>query len=208
MIDNPNVPFMFIVDTNKYSGNFERQMTAYVTGRIGECMVGEPEARIFYQEMGLKDGKDKKFSDYEQGDWRGISLECSYEDFDNPFQFVINLGDEHGCHRPTTLYPTPGWFSIGGDCFRDGEEEKALEARNKKNAEAKDSPLRKYGANNSVAIFMDREPTTEEITILKERAYKFAEFCKTHPNEFEQREISIEGFRIVKKETTETELPV
>lgn len=32
-----------IVDTNKYSGNFEREMCAYATGQIGECGVGEDE---------------------------------------------------------------------------------------------------------------------------------------------------------------------
>ena len=30
----------FIIDTNEYAGNFEREMCAYVTGQIGECGVG------------------------------------------------------------------------------------------------------------------------------------------------------------------------
>lgn len=33
--------FVFIVDTNEYSGNFERELTAYVTGVVGECEVGD-----------------------------------------------------------------------------------------------------------------------------------------------------------------------
>jgi hypothetical protein len=32
-----------IVDTNKYAGNFEREMCAYATGQIGECGVGADE---------------------------------------------------------------------------------------------------------------------------------------------------------------------
>lgn len=32
-----------IVDTNKYAGNFEREMCAYATGQIGECGVGSEE---------------------------------------------------------------------------------------------------------------------------------------------------------------------
>jgi len=32
-----------IVDTNKYAGNFEREMCAYATGQIGECEVGSEE---------------------------------------------------------------------------------------------------------------------------------------------------------------------
>jgi len=29
-----------IIDTDKYAGNFEREMCAYCTGRVGECGVG------------------------------------------------------------------------------------------------------------------------------------------------------------------------
>jgi hypothetical protein len=32
-----------IVDTNKYSGNFEREMCAFATAQIGECYVGDNE---------------------------------------------------------------------------------------------------------------------------------------------------------------------
>ena len=34
----------FIVDTDSYAGNFEREMCAYMTGHIGECSVGEEYA--------------------------------------------------------------------------------------------------------------------------------------------------------------------
>ena len=33
--------FVFAIDTNEYSGNFEREMCAYLTGCVGECEVGE-----------------------------------------------------------------------------------------------------------------------------------------------------------------------
>lgn len=33
--------YIFVIDTNSYSGNFERDITAYCTGQIGECGVGE-----------------------------------------------------------------------------------------------------------------------------------------------------------------------
>jgi hypothetical protein len=33
--------YAFIIDTNEYAGNFERELTAYCTGIIGECEVGE-----------------------------------------------------------------------------------------------------------------------------------------------------------------------
>jgi len=37
----------FIIDTNEYAGNFEREMCAYCTGQIGDCGVGEEEAEKF-----------------------------------------------------------------------------------------------------------------------------------------------------------------
>ena len=33
--------FVFVIDTNQYAGNFEREMCAHLTGVIGECEVGE-----------------------------------------------------------------------------------------------------------------------------------------------------------------------
>lgn len=33
--------YAFIIDTNEYAGNFEREMTAFCTGVVGECEVGE-----------------------------------------------------------------------------------------------------------------------------------------------------------------------
>jgi hypothetical protein len=33
--------YTFIIDTDSYAGNFEREMTAYLTGHIGECEVGK-----------------------------------------------------------------------------------------------------------------------------------------------------------------------
>lgn len=41
MHDGPKKGFAFVIDTNSYAGNFEREMTAYITGEIGECGVGE-----------------------------------------------------------------------------------------------------------------------------------------------------------------------
>ena len=34
-------PWIFVIDTSQYAGNFERQMCAYCTGQIGECGVGD-----------------------------------------------------------------------------------------------------------------------------------------------------------------------
>lgn len=39
--EGPKSGFAFVIDTDSYAGNFEREMTAHITGVIGECEVGE-----------------------------------------------------------------------------------------------------------------------------------------------------------------------
>lgn len=86
--------FIFIVDTEQYSGNFERAMCAYITGQLGECGAGN-EYRILYN----VDTNNKKRH------W-----------FD---EVIDSFRDEHGCSRPVTAWETPGWYNRGnGEYFR------------------------------------------------------------------------------------------
>ena len=39
--DGPKNGYAFVIDTDSYAGNFEREMTAYLTGVVGECEVGK-----------------------------------------------------------------------------------------------------------------------------------------------------------------------
>jgi len=39
--EGPKSGFAFVIDTDSYAGNFEREMTAHITGVTGECEVGE-----------------------------------------------------------------------------------------------------------------------------------------------------------------------
>ena len=41
MTENYGDSIAFVIDTEQYAGNFEREMCAHVTGRIGECEVGD-----------------------------------------------------------------------------------------------------------------------------------------------------------------------
>lgn len=43
--------YLFIIDTNSYAGNFEREMCAYITGKTGECEVGHELAEIAEREI-------------------------------------------------------------------------------------------------------------------------------------------------------------
>ncbi len=232
--------FTFVIDTENYAGNFERDMTAYICGIVGDCGVGGDEARIFYKEegrsLGMIDGMDKNLSDYEEADWKGIHS-CMAEDFGNPFTFITQTSDDQGCFRPCAIHLTEGWFNNGlGECFKDGQEEEAILARirhcleeskklpfnkeliamdkkydieNKKREQRwltrSEETMKKSLAYLSVAIFMSKEPTEEQIDLLKRRAYKFAEYSankKAETGPRKRREITITGFRLIKEITT------
>jgi len=74
-------PYMFVIDTDSYAGNFEREMCAYVTGVVGECGVGDDVALIAVEELA------------EMALW-----------FD---EHTVQMSDHDGCHRPTSLWPSP-----------------------------------------------------------------------------------------------------
>lgn len=38
------------IETDKYAGNFEREMCAYLTGVLGDCDVGEEEKYLYEEE--------------------------------------------------------------------------------------------------------------------------------------------------------------
>lgn len=182
---NEDTLYIFVIDTNKYAGNFERQLCAYMTGRIGECEVGEEEAKIFNKETNTD--------------------EYAFDDERHPFQFVINVSDEVKCQRPVTIIATPGWFNPGmGGQFRDGEEKKAAKYYkkecldyakntpyvNKKEWEEKaNCPFEKYPAYLSVGIYMSRKPTEKEKEMLKDRAIKYTK----------KNKIKISAFRLIEQ---------
>ena len=41
--------YAVLIDTNRYAGNFERELCAYVTGQVGECEVGTPDPDYDYE---------------------------------------------------------------------------------------------------------------------------------------------------------------
>jgi hypothetical protein len=192
--------FIFAVDTEQYAGNFERPMCAYMTGQTGECGVGLELAELFEEEVDLDE---------------------------NLFDLMIEqVPDDHGCHRPCSIYPTPGWFNHGlGKHYRDNPEaeEQAKEDHQKqceeKIAEGKeltfweplrDKPLEKHPAHLSVAIYFNRRPPDLLIELMKNRAQQFVLRLQTEDEEWHRKnrlwmkdhKITITGFRLL--ETTET----
>ncbi len=175
--------YVFVVDTNQYAGSFERELCGYASGMVGECGVGNSEAKKFV------------------ADYPG----------ENPFSASIAMSpDEHGCHRPVAIWPTPGRFNNGmGGHFYDGEETKAqaeyrsecLErSREKHYARQEDNevearrweakaeePFTKHPAYMSVGIYFTEQLSNELISILVRRSQVFCE----------KKEIKITGFRLL-----------
>lgn len=74
--------WIFVIRTNAYAGNFEREMCGFITGQVGECDVGAEDAKSFIKAH------------------PGVV----YDEFED---LVINFPDDHGCYRPVTVgYPS------------------------------------------------------------------------------------------------------
>lgn len=184
--------YFFIIDTEQYAGNFEREMCAYCTGQIGDCGVGEEEAEEF---------------------------RSTFPDLEEKFDEIIDfLPDENGCARPASIYPTPGWFNNGFGDFHDRRENMAREdfeascikeltkklsnidsseERNILAEEYENRKFIKYPAYLSVVIFFNEKPTDKIITIMKSRAHEFAQ----------NRKITVTGFRLIKNKAIQESLP-
>jgi len=76
--------WIFVVDTEQYAGNFERDMCAFMTGMTGDCGVGGEEAQLFLEQTGTTEDEN------------------TFE------EFVTLQSDEHGCARPTAIWSTEG----------------------------------------------------------------------------------------------------
>jgi len=87
---------IFAIHTDSYSGNFERELCAYITGQVGDCGVGEDMAERFVEDLG--------------------------EDLQEEFGEIIGAKNDEGCSRPCEIYPTPGRLNDGvGNHFNAAE---------------------------------------------------------------------------------------
>jgi len=91
---------LFVVDTTAYAGNFERELTAFMTGVLDEYGRGKLEAEQF-----------REFLEDEYGETENI--------FDG--LVVLRPHEEYG-DRPCILYPTPGRLNDGRGNHYDAKE--------------------------------------------------------------------------------------
>lgn len=196
--------WVFVVDTEDYAGNFERNLVAYMTGRHGECEVGKDEAEVGRKDLSQlfsPDGPETLM------DWME--------------EHVRSETDEHGTARPALLWPTLGWFNDGlGNHHRDGtdpsvvtakyleqveeqaqrsERAYADKAHGKKQADrfrAEHTTPGSHHAYLSAALSFDVRPPAEVCTVLEARAKGY---CLSN-------DISYTGCRLLEVETTATEV--
>ncbi|MFA6462281.1 MAG: hypothetical protein WCV90_08520 [Candidatus Woesearchaeota archaeon] len=156
--------YLLIIDTNTYAGNFERQMCAYVTGQIGECEVGEEQAELARKEI--------------------PEVVAQLENL------IEQVSDEHGCHRPVSIFPNPRYGN-------DGHGNHALLS----NENREKFP---WPACNSVAIYFNSLPNPRLLEVMRERASDIA--SRGVGLEGFERKVEIEGFRLLEQRTVYTEI--
>lgn len=143
--------FVFVVDTTDYSGNFERPLTAWCTGQLGECGVGKEEAEAFL--LGVPDD----IQEYME-------------------KQIVSWPDDHGCCRPAAIWGTPGFWNDGsGDHWPDhmwGSEE-VLKRWNEKDHPSFIKGPSRCTAYQSVGMLFNERPPDHILEFMMQRAYTF-----------------------------------
>jgi hypothetical protein len=93
-----DAPFMFIIDTDSYAGNFERELCAYVTGVWDGETHGGDQARVFKAEV----------------------KEETYVSFQRSIDIVLTMDDDCPTCAPQCLErePTTGIYNSVGIFFQ------------------------------------------------------------------------------------------
>lgn len=199
--------YILIVDTDSYSGNFEREMIAYATGLY--CIRGERETQDFHDTFG------------EEKSWEIA-------------EYAMEVRDENDDDRRPEyahIWPTPGVYNNGlGFHFYDGEEEEAVEEYKKsclvdaekmkkvyahmpdyieeaaktyldRAAAMNLDTLRKFPAYQSVALTFRKLPPKELLNLIMNRVMDYASL----PDARTGKRIYVQGFRMIKRTATVTD---
>lgn len=169
----PRSEYTLAIDTDSYSGNFERELFSFIFG-IPDTPDGGTRDLSYHADAAKAAGVSKR-----------LRKDFQYELLD------VRLNDpgDDGYHRAyVTICPTPGFFNDGkGTHYEDTEE-------NRKKVGPKRHP-----AFQSVAIFLEQLPTDKELTYIRERAQAFSAFPAKHSWETRPK---ILGYRILTATTT------
>lgn len=174
----------FVIDTDKYAGNFERELCAHITGHIGECGVGEDF---------IEEGVAEFFENIvEVPDEHSCRRPCSI--FPNPryknngMGFAYLDGQEDIALqklKESYLEQAERSYNVYADKAY-GQKEKDRWTKMANDI----STVPAYDCYNSVVIYFIEEPDDEQIEIMKQRAATFK------PTGY-VGSFNIEGFRVV-----------
>lgn len=83
-----DIKYQLIVETDSYAGNFERDLTAFATGVVGDCQVGEEAAVDFIDAAAAM----------------GYDIDVENPDGGSPFSNLLDqVIDCDGCYRPCEM---------------------------------------------------------------------------------------------------------
>lgn len=89
--------YAFIIDTDSYAGNFERELCAYITGQVGECEVGDDYV------------EDVEVIQAEMPEFAGVEMTLQWIE-----HHILQQDDEGDhCLRPCAIWPTKGRTNDG-----------------------------------------------------------------------------------------------
>lgn len=168
--------YLFVVDTLEYAGNFERELTAFCTGIVGECEVGEKQALEFQ--------KDHP------------------EMVPVMMNLVGRIPDEHGVMRPATIWPTPGYWNDGlGNEWKDEDwgKPETIEAYQASLAKTSLNPAEHTGpgrhpAYRSVAMVLNEQPDDDVLGFLVGRVIAWR---------MTNHDLRVIGYRLIQEVRTE-----
>jgi hypothetical protein len=227
-VDSPRCPYILVVDTDKYAGNFERELTGFCVG-VHDGTHGDREAADFGEWLEEQD---------KTSGWEAIST---------------TEPEDNGWPRVCTIWPTPGRLNNGMgyhyDANAGGEEEaraKSIQAMRDYHAGQMEMCQRRldtgdfeednggrgwtkegcertiasalasieragqfvsFPAYESVAIFLTKRPSAADMKIFLERLRDFAQNM-TWCGKRTDKPLTIKGVRLVKRETVVTETVV
>jgi len=190
--------FGFIVDTDSYTGNFEREMCAFMTGHIGKCEKGFKEKLLYKKTEKLPISSVVPF--YEDGYPRIVRIFTTPNVWNNGLGFHFKDGEEKQALEAYKNYVTedkkrqillveghrgkniPSWTDEAIDLAISRYRMDVANVLLKESVE-------KYPAYQSIFINFSSLPDKETISFLKERAVEYSTLCEYG--------FSITGFRIM-----------
>lgn len=182
--------YVFVIDTDEYSGNFERELGAFCTGILGESGVGEENAVLFHRDCPHMVELMERL----------ITADYDPED-DNAL--------------PYRIWPTPGFWNDGmGSEWPDSAwgSPEAIEQYRKSIRDYQERPgglleinaetvlPGRHPSYQSVAIFFSTRPTDDVLQFLVARARAYKPLSKF------DSEFKILGFRLLETVTESREV--